>query len=214
MRSAPACPLCENGPVAHFFKDPARTYLRCSFCELIFASDEHHLSPAEEKAEYDLHENSPDDPGYRAFLNRLLEPLLEFAPPGGRGLDFGCGPGPTLSVMLEEKGFAMELYDPLYAPDRSVLSGPYDFITATETLEHLKNPRRELELLVSLLKPGGVLGIMTQLSRGPDAFSAWRYKDDRTHIAFYSEKTMAIIAALFGLEIVHAGRNEFIFRGT
>jgi len=32
------------------------------------------------------------------------------------GLDYGCGPGPTLSVMLREKGFKMADYDPFFKP--------------------------------------------------------------------------------------------------
>jgi len=46
------------------------------------------------------------DPRYRRFLARLAEPLIAHLPKGARGLDFGCGPGPTLSLMLREAGFA------------------------------------------------------------------------------------------------------------
>ena len=35
-----------------------------------------------------------------------------------RGLDFGCGPGPALTLLMEEAGFAkMNLYDPFYFAD-------------------------------------------------------------------------------------------------
>ncbi|MGB2360319.1 MAG: methyltransferase, partial [Porticoccaceae bacterium] len=62
------------------------------------------MSSAAEKAIYDQHQNSPDDLQYRRFLSRLTEPLLERLGPCSRGLDFGCGPGPTLSVMMAEQG--------------------------------------------------------------------------------------------------------------
>jgi len=51
--------------------------------------------------------NSPDDPRYRAFLSRLFIPLNERIAPESCGLDFGSGPGPTLSVMFEEQGHTM-----------------------------------------------------------------------------------------------------------
>ena len=80
------------------------------------------LSPKEEKSEYDLHENSSDDPGYRRFLARLFDPVSHQLAPNSYGLDFGSGPGPTLSVMFEEAGHSMEIYDPFFAPETIVFS--------------------------------------------------------------------------------------------
>jgi 2-polyprenyl-3-methyl-5-hydroxy-6-metoxy-1,4-benzoquinol methylase len=164
-------------------------------CGLIVVAEAHWLPRAEEKARYDLHQNSPEDEGYRAFLGRLVAPLGDRLAPGSRGLDFGCGPGPTLSVMLEEMGHSVALYDPFYKPDRDVLEGVYDFVTATEVFEHLRRPRQEAELLWSLLRPGGLLGIMTRLVPDDVDFATWRYKDDDTHIAFYARRTFEWLAA-------------------
>jgi 2-polyprenyl-3-methyl-5-hydroxy-6-metoxy-1,4-benzoquinol methylase len=99
-----------------------------------------HLTPSDEKACYDRHDNRPDDSRYRHFLNRLFSPLSRRLAANSKGLDFGCGPGPTLSVMFEEAGHQVALYDPFYAPDRSALSGPYDFITLSEVAEHMAAP--------------------------------------------------------------------------
>jgi hypothetical protein len=51
------------------FRDHPRTYFRCSICDLIFAPVSQLLSPQDEKAEYDRHQNSPSDQGYRRFLS-------------------------------------------------------------------------------------------------------------------------------------------------
>lgn len=88
----------------------------------------------------------------------------------------------------------MALYDPFYAPDRSVLSANYDFITLSEVAEHLAEPGRELDRLWRLLTPGGWLGIMTKRVRDPDAFKTWHYIKDPTHIAFFSEATFEWLA--------------------
>jgi SAM-dependent methyltransferase len=148
-----------------------------------------HLSAAQEKAEYDRHENSPFDAGYRRFLRRLFIPLSEKLVPGALGLDFGSGPGPTLSVMFEEAGHPMAIYDPFYAPETSVLENTYDFITATEVVEHLSAPGEVLARLVSCLRPGGYLGLMTKRVKNRAAFAHWHYIQDPTHVAFFSEST-------------------------
>ena len=134
------CPLCI-GNTAFFFEDERRAYQQCKKCALIFVPAEFHLMRAEEKAQYDLHENNPKDSDYRQFLSRLSDPLIRKLSPNSSGLDFGCGSGPTLSVILEEAGHQVALYDPFYQPDPTTLKATYDFITATEVLEHLFHPR-------------------------------------------------------------------------
>ena len=44
--------------------------------------------------------------------------------------------------MFEEMGHTVALYDYFYANDPFVLHHLYDFITATEVVEHLHNPAR------------------------------------------------------------------------
>lgn len=183
------CPLCGSVDPSPFFRDPDRDYLRCRRCLLVFVHPGQRLSAGAEKREYDLHENSVDDPAYRQFLSRLAIPLQRRLPEGARGLDFGCGPGPALAAMFEESGFNVSLYDIFYYPDKAVLSDTYEFITATEVVEHLYHPGRELDRLWSLLVPGGYLGIMTKLVRDRRAFARWHYKNDATHVCFFSEDT-------------------------
>jgi len=183
------CPLCGFSPLEPFHRDTRREYFRCPECALVSVPPRYHLDAQSEKAEYDLHRNSVDDEGYRRFLSRLAAPLLELLPEPARGMDFGCGPGPALAAMLVEAGHQVALYDPFYRPDRSVLQRSYQFITATEVVEHLHRPGEELERLWRLLEPGGVLAVMTKLARDAEAFSRWHYKNDPTHVCFFSERT-------------------------
>jgi hypothetical protein len=169
------------------------------------------LSSAAEKARYDTHQNSPGDQRYRQFLSRLFNPINERLTPGSHGLDFGSGPGPTLSVMFEEIGHSMAIYDYFYAREPSVLERQYDFITATEVLEHLHNPREELDRLWSLLKTGGWLGIMTQILQDQKAFARWYYKNDPTHICFFSRPTFEWLAVYLRAEIIYANKDVVLF---
>jgi 2-polyprenyl-3-methyl-5-hydroxy-6-metoxy-1,4-benzoquinol methylase len=155
----------------------------------VFVPPEYYLSPTLEKAEYDLHQNEVGDPGYRRFLSRLGSPLLQRLPIAARGLDFGCGPGPALAAMLGEAGHEVALYDVFYQADTSVLASSYQFITATEVVEHLHRPGEELARLWLMIEPGGYLGIMTKLARNAQAFAAWHYKNDPTHVCFFTEET-------------------------
>lgn len=205
-----SCPLCEWRDVQHYFQDINRAYKHCTRCGLVFVDGQYHLSPAQEKAEYDLHLNSPDDPAYRAFLSRLCTPLLSRLEPGAKGLDFGCGPGPALSHMLSEAGFDIEIYDINYFKDLSVLEKPYDFVTATELVEHLHEPGKIFRQLWALLHPGGCLGLMTKLLIDVEAFSNWHYKNDPTHVCFYSRDCFKYIAGLLNAELSIVGADVII----
>ncbi len=205
------CPLCGAGSYT-FHEDRRRRYCRCERCLLVFVPPEFHLSAGDEKAEYDLHQNRVDDPHYRAFLARLATPLLAVLAPGSRGLDFGCGPGPALAAMLAEAGHRMSLYDPFYFPAEDALCPGYDFITATEVVEHLRAPATELDRLWQLLVPGGVLGIMTKLVTDAGAFAGWHYKNDPTHVCFFSRSTWQWWAQARGSQPVFEGADVILLR--
>ena len=205
------CPLCETSDGKEFYRDKTRDYFRCRVCNLVFVPPSQFLSAEDEKARYDLHQNSPDDEEYRRFLSRIFIPIRGALSPGSLGLDFGSGPGPTLSVMFEETGYSMKIYDYFYSPDPSVLEKQYDFITATEVAEHLHNPKEELDRLWSCLKPGGKLGIMTKLALDRDAFANWHYKDDPTHVSFFSRATFEWLAGKWQANVTFTGKDVIIF---
>lgn len=189
------CPLCANGATEAFHRDRKRDYSHCPQCDLVFVPPEFHLAPEKEKARYDCHQQSLSDPGYRTFLNRLLLPLERKLPPGARGLDFGCGQTPTLSVLFEEAGHVCADYDLHYANDSAVLEKRYDFLSCSETMEHFPHPREEFERFLRLVKPGGWIGIMTQLRDEAPPFEKWFYKDDAAHVGFFSRKTFQTLAS-------------------
>ncbi len=202
QESIPTCPLCAHGATEPFHRDRKREFFQCPECDLVFVPPEFHLSPEAEKARYEFHSHSLADSGYRDFLNRLFQPLEKVLPPGARGLDFGCGREPTLSVLFEEAGFPCANYDLHYFNDPAVLGKQYDFLTCSETMEHFRNPREEFERFLRLVKPGGWIGIMTQLRDEPASpFSAWFYKDDATHVCFFSRKSFQWLEKQYGLRL-------------
>ena len=179
------CPLCTADDLYQLATIDSKTYERCNVCQLTFLSAKHHLPPEAELARYQLHENSPEDRRYRKFLSRLTDHLVPNLSLGAEGLDYGSGPGPTLSVMLEEHGFRMNIYDPYFAPNTDTLEQTYDFITW--------------------------LGVMTEMLVSDENFAEWWYHREPTHVCFYKQATMAWIATQYDWEVVYPQRNVTLF---
>lgn len=203
------CPLCQKDQTYLFHTD----YHRCSNCHLIFLSPDKRVDEIEEKRQYDLHENNPDDPGYRSFLSQIVNPLKKYLPEDKnlKGLDFGCGPGPTLNLLLEEEGIEMSVYDPFYYPNQEALDRKYDVITCTEVAEHFFNPLKEFKFLKGSLKEEGVLGIMTDLFSDDIEFSKWHYIKDPTHVGFFSKESLSWLARELNLKVEIFGKRVAIF---
>lgn len=193
-----ACPLCSSEQVRAEWVREGRSFRRCGDCDLLFVPPEERPDAAEERRRYESHRNDPRDAAYRDFLARLAEPLLRRLPPGARGLDYGSGPGPTLSRILTEAGHPTRDYDPFFAPDPGLLAAWYDFVTCSEAAEHFHDPDREFRRIDALIRPGGWFGLMTGLV-GPEVdLASWWYLRDPTHVCFYSMTTLRWIARRHG----------------
>lgn len=211
------CILCGSDNIQNYFDDHTKQdnsrYFQCENCRLIFTSPKDRPTPEEEFGRYETHENDPDDEGYRNFLSQLFEPLNERIDPASKGLDFGSGPGPTLNIMFEEEGHEMHIYDPFYDNNPAVFDESYDFITATEVVEHLFQPGKELQQLWNCLRPGGYLGIMTKIAKDDPAFFAdWHYRLDLTHVTFYTKDTFRWLAKLWDASLEFPADRVIIFQ--
>lgn len=206
------CTVCRESALDEFALVDDRRYLRCPLCRATLVAAEHLPSPETERAHYLHHENDVDDPGYRAFLSKLVEPLATVLRQGAQGLDYGCGPGPAAAEMLRERGFAVELYDPFFAPDGSVLERLYDFIICSETAEHFHRPGEEFDRLGQMLKEGGILAIMTCFQDDDDVFERWHYRRDPTHVTFYRAETLGFIASQRGWSCEFPAKDVVLFR--
>ncbi len=217
MMAVDSCPLCQGNDLLAWAEDRRRPYLGCQECGLVSVPPSYHLQAEQEKAEYDLHENSLADVGYRKFLMRASTPLIsrlnnmELSSAQLRGLDFGCGPAPLLAKMLGESGFVCDRYDLFYFPDKTLLSENYDFIVTTEVVEHLSQPGKVLDELWQQIKPGGVFVIMTKRVIDQAAFKSWHYKNDPTHIVFFADASFEWLASRWQASLEFADQDVAIF---
>ncbi|MFM4739460.1 class I SAM-dependent methyltransferase [Aeromonas veronii] len=210
MSSTVSCPLCASHrsyplPVA------GKRYHRCLACELVWLDQADHLDETAEKAVYDGHDNRVDDLHYRTFLMRAFGEVLARVPLPASGLDFGCGPGPALVAMGREVGYDMVGYDKFYADFPELLTRQYDFITSTEVIEHIAEPRTVLAQLWDCLKPGGVLVLQTQRVLSDERFKNWRYRHDPTHIVFFAEASFQVLAARWQAELSFPHADVAVF---
>ena len=209
-----SCPLCKTPNEQQKLIDSSanRQFVKCLGCELVYVPKSDHITNSDEKMIYDYHQNDPEDLGYRNFLNKLACPLSDQLPNNSEGLDFGCGPGPTLSLLLRQNGHQMVDYDPIYRNELELLDRKYDFVCATEVVEHFRNPSESFDLMFSMLKSKGLLGLMTKLNPEKERFSDWHYTRDKTHISFYHERTVEYLANRYQCETEIIGNDVIIMR--
>lgn len=203
------CLLClSNSELS--FKD---TYTCCE-CGLVFKDPNTFLNHDAEVARYSTHQNNENDSGYVNFLKRLVDPLTNFLPPSFNSIDFGCGPGPTVSKLLAELGGKTENYDPNFFPDGQLLIPEfYDVVTCTEVVEHFKRPLQDWDQLVELVKDGGILAVMTQLITEDINYEKWWYKNDPTHVVFYAPETINFLSKKYEMELIYSdNKSVLIFR--
>jgi SAM-dependent methyltransferase len=206
--------LCgAPGPFERVVDIRKRWHRLCGRCRLLFVEDEFLPSAEAEKERYAKHQNGPHDAGYVAFLRQAIDPARPLLTPGLRGLDYGCGHTPTLCGLLEPEGLACENYDPYFHP--ALPEGRFDFVFATEVVEHFHHPARDWATLAGLLNPGGLLVAMTAPWTTLAEFSRWGYASDETHVCFYRPKTIAWICGTWGFEAQESGNPRvFLLRRT
>jgi SAM-dependent methyltransferase len=158
------------------------------------------LTKNEEKERYDLHKNDAKERGYRDFVVGVVEAIKESHKRDQKGLDFGAGRDSAVVAQLQEVGYDIKAYDPYYFDDVALLEERYDYISCTEVIEHLYDPKKEFQRLKDMLKEGGALYIMTEIYSEDIDFNNWYYKEDPTHVIFYTKKSFEWIKEHYGFE--------------
>jgi SAM-dependent methyltransferase len=204
------CPLCES-PAARLEEwviVKGARYFHCRHCDLVFLDPQQRPDESRERQRYLEHNNSPEDERYVTYLRGFAEEaLLPYVQPAQtrevRVLEFGSGPNPVFAGVLDEMGFEVDIYDPLFSPGVEWQWQRYDAVTAVEVAEHLFQPLAEFRRLRKVLRPGGVLALRTLLHYGDrQRFAGWWYRQDPTHVCFYSARSFEVLAKLLDLQLI------------
>lgn len=200
-----SCPVCGSH-ISRTLQDQknARVYLLCDNCRYIFLQPENHLSTEEQKRRYLRHRNSLEEEGYinflSSFLQRVVIPHIER---GAHVLDYGSGPVPAFSWLLDTNGYRVDSFDPFFFPDTSWEKETYRAAIMIEVLEHLSNPVGTLKNLRDRIAPGGYICIRSSLhDENPSHFATWWYRQDPTHVSFFSITTIEYLSTALGLRTI------------
>lgn len=203
------CPLCGSCGSEFYEKG----YIACKECGSIFKSRDLLLLPGEEKSRYELHNDDARDIGYQKFVSPITDAVTREFTPLHVGLDFGSGRASAVSEILSDKGFDILRYDPYFCDDKELLEQKYDYIVCCEVIEHFYDPKKEFALLRSLLKQGGRLYCKTHPYEESIDFKEWYYKNDPTHVFFYTDGSFRYIRDAFGFRGVRIEGRLITFEG-
>jgi SAM-dependent methyltransferase len=213
------CKLCGCGATAFVCEDKRRPFYLCGECGLISVPEKYWLGADDERARYDLHDNSVLNDGYVRFLLQIVDAAMKDYRPGMRILDFGCGKDAVLCRLLRDRGVDCYAYDPLYgrslpevdSADKSYL---FDMIILCEVIEHIRDIKKELDLINGLMRKGGTVLLRTQTYESPSVFPNWWYAQDPAHINFFNEKSLNRLAGIIGGRIEGTGYKDIFLLRT
>ncbi len=207
-----SCHVCGHLTTEWTHLRMAAKYFYCNRCEFISKDETMRVTPEQAFEIYNTHKNSIDDQRYVSYFKKFVNAaILPFSNGVKNGFDFGSGPNPVLSqILTRDFGYEMDIYDLYYAPEQLYIGKTYDLITSTEVAEHIPEPLSYFRQLKGLLTETGTLAIMTQFHQNnPLHFSDWHYARDKSHVSFYTEKTMKTIAQKVGLKVLYTNHTQY-----
>ncbi|WP_422486057.1 class I SAM-dependent methyltransferase [Gudongella sp. DL1XJH-153] len=206
------CKICGHETEEFNHEKFHMIFHQCNNCEFIWKDSSVHVSREDEFKVYENHNNSILDERYvnyfKDFINASIVP---FAGEGREGLDFGSGPEPVLSMIMErDYGYEMDIYDKFYSTKKIYIGKNYDLITSTEVVEHMDDPLEYFRLFRKLLRDDGIIAIMTLFHPVErEKFADWFYIRDQSHISFFTPRTMEVIAREVGLEFFYTNNHRY-----
>jgi len=193
------CPLC-SGKKYIYYRFKERTYYQCEKCAGISLDESDRLSPADEMKRYLEHNNDVEDIKYQNFVKPIILAICNDFNRHNKGLDYGAGTGPVITKILTDDSYNIKTYDPYFHNFPYYLKKKYDYIACCEVIEHFYHPYREFKRLKTLLSKNGALYCQTDIYKDNISFKNWYYKNDPTHVFFYTEKTVCWIKEKFNFK--------------
>lgn len=199
------------------------TIVQCRQCGLVYANprlDRHDILDTYEAVEDPLYVEERE--GRVLTFEHHLQPLerLTGSPAGRPLLDVGCYTGVFVEIAARHGWDAWGVEPSLWAVERArarglrVLPGTleaadlpeamFDVVTMWDVIEHLPDPRRTLQRVHRLLRPGGLVAVHTidiesLFARLMGAHWPWLME---MHVYYFSRRTLCDMLGKCGFEVV------------
>lgn len=221
MTPPPLCKLCHGTTKGR--RAYGRSFHQCQQCNFIFAVD---YDPILFNVGMGMEGSwtGPGSGGYREYyLVKMLMQELSFR----SFLLFGTGNTPTFARLREEGvnvvgcDISQDVIkykraafgnDSFFTPGSLPVDRIYDGIIAVEVFEHFAEPRSSFDLLMSLIRPNGVIcGTTNFYPGGPiEDDNKPGYMSHKGHVAYWSLKSMTSIGrkyqrAVAAFEMIRPG---------
>ena len=205
------CSVCKSCDLKLFSIYDKLIYWECKTCGAKILDSKCYINYNDEKKHYLKHNNLITDTNHKNFLLKLIKPVKDKISTSDIGLDYGCGYAPIVAYILKSYGFKVELYDPLFFPNKEIFLKKYKFITCSEVVEHFFNPYDEFDKINNLLDNNSWFGVMTTFLPKDDLFENWYYRRDPTHVVFYKKETFQYIAFQRKWQVFFPSENIVLF---
>lgn len=205
------CPACKSARRTSVGEKNCFSIYSCKACGTLFTG---HVPAGAEQQDYDQY-YSEDNLRVPAFVRERLREILagfDRYRETGNFLDIGFGAGTLLQVAAESNWHThgIEVSKPAveYARERGFdvfhgeLSeaqypeGHFDVVTASEILEHMPDPAKDLREIVRILRPGGLFWATTPSARSLSFLllkQEWSVMSPPEHIQLYSIRGARIL---------------------
>lgn len=229
------CDCCGTRSATEIWTKDGYRLVRCDGCGLVYVANP--PTEAQLQALYsfasgyhqELEQSEEEIARHRGEAQANMRTLALSARPG-TVLDVGCSTG---LFLLEAKKAGWDVQGLEYSPDSAkiarekhglpvqqgaLLAGRYpsnsfDVVTMWDVIEHLPSPSAALDVVVDVLKPGGLFiaktpnvdGLYPAMSlkvAGKAGF--WGHPEPPGHLFQFSEKTLGNLLTRKGLEVVRA----------
>jgi 2-polyprenyl-3-methyl-5-hydroxy-6-metoxy-1,4-benzoquinol methylase len=230
LQTEPICPLCRSANICPYRIVGSYPIVRCLQCSFLFVSPAPtaaDLSAFYQQAAY--YEGSSlgysdyigDRARHEQLARKRLQRIEQLLSRRGRILDMGCAAGfflgsaqrcgwEPLGVELSREMAHMTATQigcpvvPTLA-DLNIAPGSLDCVTLWEYIEHIPDPRDEVERLSALLRSGGVLALSTPNTGYWSAVyqpERWREFKPPAHLGFFTHATLDQLLRSCGLQVV------------
>ncbi len=220
--TGPACKVCGASARARFAEKDGYAFVRCQECRFVFLDP----MPADDElaALYNADGEARSGVGKRASRTRRAHmKLLRFFryAAGKDTLDLGCGGGIMVAALgrvarrsagLDIDSQAIGLARSSYPKHRFVAghfrdapfeADAFDFVHASEIIEHVNDLDAFMALLARITRPGGHVYITTPdigHSKVPGDVRDWDLFAPPRHLQFFDRSTLTRLFANYGFE--------------